>query len=1170
MRSFPQHPAAVAVAAVALLLCTGQGPARAVPASEAVNLPPAAGAAGTARYIVQLEEPPLATFGAAASGGGSWDGDSPAALAQARLLARRQAAIAAAVQSLAPAARAQYHYRLTFNGLVFRLSAAEALAVRRLPGVAAVTREERVLPLMDTSLDQIHAPAAWADARVGGRAGAGRGVRIAVIDAGLSAGHPFFADAGFQAPEGFPRASLTVGDVSCGYSAEDAARFTNQKVIVARSYVNPDAAAGRDCQALRAEFTPLAAGLGGFHGAHVAGIAAGTSVLGGPGASGAGKLSLSGVAPGAYLMAYKFTDAYTPEILRMIEDAVADGADVINNSWGSAAMNVLDPARHPVAQAFAAASQAGVVVVAAAGNAGTNGEATLGGPHQMSPDVITVANVQTGRSFRFTVKASDADLPAQLLDHPASYVDGGKPFDVIEADNFAGDLCNVVTALRVRGKVALASAATECQGAAIPGLPIQLPPQLTFLYQLVIAQQLGARAAVLVVADEQQAQLLAQALPFVSLLNLELPITAVISGPKATALYTYGQTHPAMKLRLDSTPERVLDPAASDGAHPTTSQGPAPTFAGATLKPDLAAPGTDILSANTAQDGAPSGYTTATGTSMASPQVAGAAAVLRQAWPSWTPAEVKAALMSSADPVVRVGTATAPATVQGAGRLNLEHALDPELLIVPASLNLGLRSSGDLSFSLNLRDVRLAGAGDAVWQLRHEPGPGNTALTPTLPAEVVVPKEGRVSLPVRFALGQDLAAGDYDGRIVFTLGDRTLRVVYFLRVPGDRKDVLLLNARRSAGAAGGGFPGGGAGYVDTPDYSAYWTAALGAAGLSHDVWTVAEGQQAGTPPLHLLQRYDVVMLASGDGNAPLDRLEGGMTALQMYLLGGGRLVASGGKWPHGLGLAQAATLQNSGAMYFLSRYFAGFELVQDDAALTMDLQPVRLFDAPVALAKAPSAEAAGNGASLDLGRPLAELVTAGGAGQPAPDLGIAAPGVVDRLLPYMRPYLEASPGAAAMTGVTPDATLEQPRRADDIPWRAMFAGFGLEAVAPLPDHADRATVLRALYDWCVEPADVRLTIEGPDQVRAGREVSFVADASSPSGVQVVGWRWDLGDGRPFVTTASSTLKASFDRFGPLTVRAEALTEHGHTWVAEKQLRVGGARLFLPWASKTRR
>ena len=64
----------------------------------------------------------------------------------------------------------------------------------------------------------------------------------------------------------------------------------------------------------------------------MAGIAAGDVVAGGPNEMGWGELAFSGVAPGAYLMAYRFDFAYTPEILQAIDDAVADKADVINNS----------------------------------------------------------------------------------------------------------------------------------------------------------------------------------------------------------------------------------------------------------------------------------------------------------------------------------------------------------------------------------------------------------------------------------------------------------------------------------------------------------------------------------------------------------------------------------------------------------------------------------------------------------------------------------------------------------------------------------------------------------------------------------------------------------------------------------------------------------------------
>jgi hypothetical protein len=193
-----------------------------------------------------------------------------------------------------------------------------------------------------------------------------------------------------------------------------------------------------------------------------------------------------------------------------------------------------------------------------------------------------------------------------------------------------------------------------------------------------------------------------------------------------------------------------------------------------------------------------------------------------------------------------------------------------------------------------------------------------------------------------------------------------------------------------------------------------------------------------------------------------------------------------------------------------------------------------------------------------------------GQGQPAPDLGIAAPGVVDRGMPYMRTYLEAVPGSAAMTGVTADATLEVPTRAVGVPWRALFAGFPVEAVLPLPNHHDRAQLLRAVFDWSMEPEDVTVTVTGPVRVRMGRAGTFTATASSPSGVRVVGWRWDPGDGRPFVTTAGPALTLTYGQPGVRTVRAEALTAHGHTWVAEHLVRVESGGLFLPWAVKQRR
>ena len=93
------------------------------------------------------------------------------------------------------------------------------------------------------------------------------------------------------------------------------------------------------------------------------------------------------------------------------------------------------------------------------------------------------------------------------------------------------------------------------------------------------------------------------------------------------------------------------------------------------IKPDIAAPGEDIVAARAAGTGMGTPldqyYTAASGTSMATPHVAGAAAILAQQHPDWTAGQLKAGLMSAARPVD--GTVYA----QGAGRLDVGRAVAP-------------------------------------------------------------------------------------------------------------------------------------------------------------------------------------------------------------------------------------------------------------------------------------------------------------------------------------------------------------------------------------------------------------------------------------------------------------------------------------------------------------
>lgn len=1202
----PRAPWRAALAALVIVAVRGAAPPSSAAGAGAM------GAAGTARYIVQLADPPLAVRPRAPKGmraaarAPRW---APPDGAYRAMLRERQDRFVDALQGVAPGARATYHYDVVFDGVTVRLTPEQASAAARLPGVVAVTREQPVEPLMDASLPLIGAPRAWADARIGGQMRAGRGVRIAIIDSGITAAHPFFSDGGFTAPEGFPRSTVTVGDKVYPYPAEKVAEYTNKKVIVARTYANPEnVAAGSDPTA---DYDPLAKGVGGFHGAHVAGTAAGISLFGGPNAAGAGELSLSGVAPGAYLMAYKFSDAYTPEILRMIDDAVADGADVINNSWGTALMNIYQAERHPVAVAFKNAHDAGVVVVAAAGNAGANGEATLGGPHQMIPEVITVANSETGRGFAYYLYARDAGLPAALTKHPAAYETFGNAVTKVERPAYKNDLCNLVEmGLVGRGKIQLGPWEGACATQS-PLIPIPLPAQFGWVTKLINAATVQADAVVFYTSGDTAAtavllQGIGQLLPLIASqlpAGFKLPPVAIIGGQNAADLAAYAETHPSLQLTYDLTPESVFDAARVDVVNTTSARGPAPDAGGASfaLKPDLAAPGTNILSTNTDPlTGAPAGFTTASGTSMASPHVTGAAAVVRQVWPDWTPDQVKAALLETTsvsgkrdggvggtDVVTGTIDAMAPATEQGAGRLDLAAAIDPQVLIAPPSVDFGTLTPPDASHPvpiptghdigprtvrLTLTDVRLAPEGAAEWTAAHAPGTGPAAVPVTFPdGDRVTVAEGGAAA---FRVGLDptgLAPGEYDGRVVFTRGARSVHVTYRLRVAPAARDILLVNVRRRARATGGGgFPGipglpggGGGGFDDGPDNGRYWTAALDTLGRTYDVWTVAADAHAGAPPLSVLQGYRLVIVAGGDGNVPLDRLPGGMTSLQMYLLGGGRMLLSGTSYNHAL--SAALDTQNSGAMLLLSRYFAGFDLKTDNAALKTSLTPERLFGKPIRLSAVASPDAGPGGGVVDLGAPLASLRTqAGGGQQTAPDTGLGAVGVADRIFPYVHSFLAVDGGGSAMTGVTADASLEQPTRAAGIPWRALFAGFNVEAVATGDDTLTRAEVLGRVWDWATEADDITVEVTASPAPGHPERIDVRAAVRQPDRAPTAArWRWDAGDGRPFVTTADGSASFTYNRAGRFTIRAEMTTADAHTYVGEAVAAGGRATVYLP-------
>jgi subtilisin family serine protease len=277
-------------------------------------------------FVLELRHAPLAE--------GRSRADREAVASEQASLQRQVAAI--------PSAHVRWSYRYVLNGLAVVAPQGARPQLASLPGVRRVYRSIEYHRLLDQSVPLINAPQLWGPAL----AGAGQGVKIGIIDDGVDQDHRFFSPSGFAMPAGFPKGNTA---------------YTSPKVIVARAFAPP----GATWKYASRPFDPRES----VHATHVAGIAAGdyaaTQRAGRP---------VSGVAPRAYIGNYKVLtvptpdvglDGNSPEIVKGIDAAVADGMDVINLSLGEPQIDI---DRDLVVKAIDAAADAGVVPVIAAGN----------------------------------------------------------------------------------------------------------------------------------------------------------------------------------------------------------------------------------------------------------------------------------------------------------------------------------------------------------------------------------------------------------------------------------------------------------------------------------------------------------------------------------------------------------------------------------------------------------------------------------------------------------------------------------------------------------------------------------------------------------------------------------------------------------------------------------
>src|SRR5213080_664008 len=627
----------------------------------------------------------------------------------------------------APSARVTGEYDVSLNAVAVELNGTPLARIAAAPMVQSAEYNALYHPTLSESYKIINASDAWTAA--GGRATAGAGIKIGDIDTGIDNTHPFFDPTGFSYPPGFPKCDAA--DSNSHHQDQDC-KYVSQKVIVAKVFYNKAQQQGLDAQAIQ------------DHGTHTAGIAAGiydpnlNAVVNGVSIG-----DMSGIAPGAWLGNYNVfpgdvVNARSEDILNAVEAAIADGMNVLNLSLGGTYHGNNDL----LANGLDNAVDAGLVVAVAAGNSGP-GAGTLESPGR-ARKVITVG-ASTNQHFvgqPFTYPAGGGTtIGAAVGDFPPL---PGASFDLFDTHS---------------------NGCTSVDPGASGKLAIVDRGGCTFSTKVRNAIAAGAVGVVVVnnVAGDPTA--MGRTAGFDD--NLPAVMIGINEG---AALRASGAT----TASADATFQEFITPN-KDILAGFSSQGP--TGVDFAVKPDLTSVGVNVLSSITCVGkpetcpGDGTGWAFFSGTSMSTPHIAGSAAVLLNLDSSWSPAQVKSALVNRADLVVTdavTGTHDVGPTAQGAGRENLSVAADATTWMDPASASFGRVTVGHpTSVTITLYNPTGSDQTFAVSKLKFTPSTfGNTVpliwnagtITPgddriTVPASVMVPADGSTTLTVTVAAG---------------------------------------------------------------------------------------------------------------------------------------------------------------------------------------------------------------------------------------------------------------------------------------------------------------------------------------------------------------------------------------------------------------------------------
>ena len=583
----------------------------------------------------------------------------------------------------APKASVTGEFDIALNAVAVKLNGTALGTIASAPMVQRAELQGIYRPAAhdDPDLALINAAGGWGP---GGGAAAGAGVKVAIIDSGIDTSHPCFG-----------------GGKNGG---------TNAKVIVAKVFNN------------NAKNKGYGTADENGHGTHVAGTVA--CNLHTPAVTDGVAIDYapSGVAPAALLGNYAVfpadvDNARSEDILNALEAAYADGFDVANMSLGGGSHGIQDL----LSDAVDDLDEAGMVVAVAAGNSGP-GVNTIESPG-LAPRALTAGGITVGHFLATPITAGGTVFNAASGDLPTVKSDLTKNLKVVAdaaGPNGLSTACNT-------NKPA-AGSLTDTIAVISRGV-------CTFSEKVRNAQDAGAVAAIVV--NNTGGDPIAMGL-------------GGIPNEPTIAAYMVAQSDAAgikakdgSSTTISATQDYVQTPN-SNLHYNSTSRGP--TDVDFRVKPDVVAPAVNVLSSQ------PAGFCTVPpcwafyqGTSMATPHLAGMAAVLRGQHPTWSAAQIRSAIVNTADQnVVKAASGSGALETNvnaiGAGRANLGSATNAKVALDPVSVSFGAVPSGSGQTSSITVDVSalLPGAAATSATVSAASGTGVSYSATVVNGDVVV------------------------------------------------------------------------------------------------------------------------------------------------------------------------------------------------------------------------------------------------------------------------------------------------------------------------------------------------------------------------------------------------------------------------------------------------